>query len=112
MGPDSSHVGFNDTVELLSNVLPARALQQVITEIEEEARVRLELAGVNDASIAALLDTEGVPRYQIARKAVRDAGASEETAGDVFGRVDARLRGDNNPMILHVRMLVEDVLTQ
>ncbi len=110
MSQHSPHLNFAQTVELLSNVLPARALQHVVLQITDEARDRLALAGVNDVSIAALLDAEGVPRYQIARQVVRDSGGDEQTQGDVFGLVDRRLRDERNPMITHVRALVDDVL--
>lgn len=107
---DLPHLNFEQTVELLSDVLPARALQYVVSQISDEARERLASAGVNDQSIAAQLDAEGVPRYQIARQAVRDASASETSEGDVFGQVDRYFRDEQNPMITHVRALVEDVL--
>lgn len=111
MSGDIPHLGFLQAVELLAEVLPARALQSVALELTDEARERLALAGVDDLSIVALLDSQGIHCFQIIRNATRDVGVSEDTPGDVYAQVESFFHDDNNPMITHVRTLVRNLLT-
>lgn len=111
MGPDSVRFGFNDTVELLSNVLPARALQLVTSRLSEAERGRLTDGGIDDGSIAELLDARGVLRFVKTREAVKALFGEDDGHTDVYAAVDPALRGEKNPFIEEVRFVVTQALS-
>ena len=112
MEPDSTRFGFSETVELLSNVLPARALQLVTASLPEHDRERLARDGIDDGSIAALLDEQGVLRLVKTRQAVRTLLGGDEGRPDAYAAVDPAFRGEGNPFIEDVRALVRRALSR
>lgn len=107
---DSGEFGFDETVDLLSNILPARALQHVVAEMTDEQRCALATKGLNDATVSLLLDEKGVPRLHVVRHAIRALLDAGPVSSDVFGSVDPYLRDEKNPLLVHVRQLVSSVL--
>lgn len=108
-------LGFEQTVDLLSNTLPARALQSVVEKLSEADRHRLNALDVNDRTIATLLD-ETLRRYIMTRAAVQDLlsgdDADVESTADVYQRVDPKLRGEGNPFLQPVAALVRRMLQE
>tara|TARA_Y100000310_G_scaffold230136_1_gene232564 strand:- start:1569 stop:1946 length:378 start_codon:yes stop_codon:yes gene_type:complete len=105
-----SKLGFNETVELLSNQLPARALSWLTEETGEVDGETLQSNGITDQSIAMLLDEGGIHRYQITRAAVDavlSAKQTPRTSPDIFSVVDPELRQDQNPFIEQIRTLLK-----
>ncbi len=105
-----SKLGFRETVELLSNQLPARALAWLTEETGELDGEALRSENVTDQSILALLDEGGIHRYQITRAAVDavlSAKQTSRTSPDIFSIVDPELRQDQNPFIEEIRRLLK-----
>lgn len=114
MSPDtpSFGFGFDETVELLSNVLPARALQLVTEQLSDDERDLLAVDGIDDRSIAGLLDGHGVLRFVKTRQAVKALLRDGDETVDAYAVVDPALRGEKNPFIEDVRSLVRRALSR
>jgi hypothetical protein len=93
----NTQLGFDETVELLSNTLPVMALHEHMGQ-----------RNVSDSNVNELLDEHGVNRYQITRHIVREILAEQDRSSDeddIFSLVQSAL-GMKNPFRIHIRTLL------
>ena len=108
MNDEESHLGFNETVELLSNTLPNNALEHLRAE-DEVVQKLFAQREITNKTILPLLDDQGVRRYQIVRYAVNQLLQLQNInrdESDIYHKVEPELKGDKNPFLLIVKKLI------
>jgi spore germination protein GerM len=102
----SSRLNFQQTVDLLSQTLPVRALHWLEENGDITPERRTELGWTDDAAIDVLLQ-RGIPNVQVTRNAVRECLADILEDSDVFSLVNPLLSGERNPFVAAFRTLLQ-----
>lgn len=104
-------LGFQETVDLLSNTLPVRALHWMEENGDITPERRAELGWTDAAAIDVLLRC-GIRNVQVTRNAVRAClTPSTREDSDVFSRVNPLLSGEGNPFVAAFRKLLRSRLS-
>ncbi len=103
---------LEDAVDLLANILPARALEDVISDDGLERDYVFREAGITHESIVQLLQSEGVHERTVIRRAVSEKVDAENSAVGIpaYEQVNQGFMGKGNPLYESVRQVVQKKL--
>ena len=107
----SPRLNFQETVDLLSQVLPTRALSWLEEKGDITPELRTQLGWTDNAAIDVLLEN-GIRYVQVTRDAVRACVTTNTPEdSDVFSLVNPSLSGEGNPFVAAFRKLLRSRLS-
>ena len=101
---------YQETIDLLANILPARALHDLTDGQTGFAPQIVAAGGLHDRTVRSRLESAGLNVRECVERAVEEVLQQKKLPRDsdnIFNAVDHDLRGDGNPLLPHVRRLVE-----